>query len=152
MLVQNKSAATQVGPTFSSSSSLARRLLGLAIATALFFVAQGALASIASANPCGFTGVGCKVSGTKFHDLNANGVKDPGEPGLPGFTIFADYNHDGVHNGIEPSAVTDANGLYQVNFIFCPWGPPPDGCGPGQLTDIRTRGPAERLDVLVPAN
>ena len=32
----------------------------------------------------------CPVkSGTKFHDLNANGVKDAGEPGLPGWTIRA---------------------------------------------------------------
>jgi hypothetical protein len=34
-------------------------------------------------------------SGIKFHDLNANGVKDEGEPGLAGWTIYVDYDDDG---------------------------------------------------------
>ncbi|NBC16994.1 MAG: T9SS type A sorting domain-containing protein [Bacteroidetes bacterium] len=43
------------------------------------------------------------LSGTKFEDLNANGQRDAGEPGLEGWTIQLD---DGS------STTTDANGAY----------------------------------------
>ena len=52
------------------------------------------------------------IGGIKFEDLNANGVRDPGEPGLSGFTISLSPNAPG-----QPplqSVVTDANG----NFLF----------------------------------
>ena len=37
-------------------------------------------------------------TGTKFEDLNGNGAKDAGEPGLPGWTIsaYADANSNGI--------------------------------------------------------
>jgi hypothetical protein len=54
------------------------------------------------------------IGGAKFEDLNANGVRDPGEPGLAGVTI-------NLYPGVSPnptggsrSTVTDVNG----NFIF----------------------------------
>jgi hypothetical protein len=50
-------------------------------------------------------------SGIKFHDLNADGVKDEGEPGLAGWTIYVDYDDDGILEldaENEPYAVTDA--------------------------------------------
>ena len=52
------------------------------------------------------------IGGIKFEDLNANGVRDPGEPGLAGFTI----NLTPGTPGAPPVATTttDANG----NFIF----------------------------------
>ena len=56
----------------------------------------------------------CAASGTKFHDLNADGVKDAGEPGLPGFRMFADFNNDGVRQAGEPFGDTDANGDYTI--------------------------------------
>jgi hypothetical protein len=37
----------------------------------------------------------CAAAGTKFVDLNANGQRDPGEPGIAGAKIFADYNNNG---------------------------------------------------------
>jgi hypothetical protein len=43
------------------------------------------------------------LSGQKFHDLNGNGIFDPGEPGLAGWTLE-------LSNG--DSAVTDSNGYY----------------------------------------
>ena len=43
------------------------------------------------------------LSGQKFADLNGNGVRDPGEPALPGWTIQ-------LSNGA--TAVTDVNGYY----------------------------------------
>ena len=52
------------------------------------------------------------IGGIKFEDLNANGVRDPGEPGLAGFTITLTSTAAG---GPAPrTVVTDANG----NFLF----------------------------------
>jgi hypothetical protein len=64
----------------------------------------------------------CAASGTKFFDRNANGVRDPGEPGLPRFVIFADYDGDGVRDAVEPFAVTDDDGRYVVDDIRPPGG------------------------------
>lgn len=50
-----------------------------------------------------------EIHGQKFHDLNGNGIKDkdPGEPGLAGWTIELEDA-----NGNVQSIVTDANGNY----------------------------------------
>ena len=72
--------------------------------------------------PVPFTVRSCSASGTKFHDLNANGQRDAGEPGLPRWEIWADYDDDGVRDANEPFAVTDSEGQYVINDIR-----PPDG-------------------------
>ncbi len=65
----------------------------------------------------------------KFNDLDADGTRDAGEPGLPGWTInlYQDTGTIGSYDG-EPvfaSAVTDANGDYSFqsllagNYIVC---------------------------------
>ncbi|MDA1048953.1 MAG: hypothetical protein O3C40_00535 [Planctomycetota bacterium] len=54
------------------------------------------------------------VTGTKFEDLNGNGVKDAGEPGLPNWTIYDDINDNGVKDVGEPSATTGATGTYTI--------------------------------------
>jgi hypothetical protein len=64
----------------------------------------------------------CAASGTKFHDLNANGRRDPREPGLPRWLIWADYDDDGVRDSGEPFGITDSQGQYVINDIR-----PPDG-------------------------
>ncbi len=51
--------------------------------------------------------------GVKFEDLNGNGVRDGGEPGVQGVTIFIDADKDGVLDFGERSTVTDANGNYK---------------------------------------
>ncbi|MDP2211745.1 MAG: SdrD B-like domain-containing protein [Candidatus Aquicultor sp.] len=56
-------------------------------------------------------------SGMKFNDLNANGAKDAGEPGLSGWTIYVDYNDNGAKDAGEPSAVTAADGTYTITGI-----------------------------------
>ncbi len=56
-------------------------------------------------------------SGMKFHDLDADGVKDAGEMGLAGWTIYVDYDNDGVLDAGEPSAVTAADGTYTISGI-----------------------------------
>jgi VCBS repeat-containing protein len=54
------------------------------------------------------------VSGVKFEDLDLDGTRDPGEQGLPGWTIYADLNNNGRPDANEPSAVTGADGSYSL--------------------------------------
>ena len=63
---------------------------------------------------------GCTAEGTKFNDLNANGKRESGEPGLAGWRIFADYDNDGVRDTGEPYADTDASGNYKITGIDPP--------------------------------
>ena len=64
----------------------------------------------------------CSASGTKFHDLDGDGRRDRGEPGLARWLIWADYDEDGVRDSGEPFGITDAQGHYVINDIR-----PPDG-------------------------
>ncbi|MDH3223950.1 MAG: hypothetical protein OEO23_09550 [Gemmatimonadota bacterium] len=41
------------------------------------------------------------ISGTKFNDLDGNGTRDSGEPGLPAWRIFLDENGDGVLDWVD---------------------------------------------------
>ncbi|MGQ0849006.1 MAG: hypothetical protein ACT4OP_07815, partial [Actinomycetota bacterium] len=56
-------------------------------------------------------------SGVKFHDQNNNGIRDLGEPGLSGWTIYVDLDDDGIHDPAEPSDVTDGTGAYSIGPI-----------------------------------
>ncbi|MEI8201339.1 MAG: DUF5979 domain-containing protein, partial [Eubacteriales bacterium] len=58
------------------------------------------------------------LTGMKFFDANGNGLKDPGEIGLAGWTIWVDLDKDGVQDASDPSAVTDANGFYSMYFYL----------------------------------
>lgn len=55
-----------------------------------------------------------RLIGTVFADTNGNGRMDSGESGVAGRTVFADYNYNGRLDAGEPSAVTDADGVYQL--------------------------------------
>src|SRR3989442_9921223 len=63
-------------------------------------------------------------SGVKFNDLNGNGIKDGGEPGLSGWTILAytDGNGDGTLSATEAvavpaaTAITDVTGAYTLTL------------------------------------
>jgi hypothetical protein len=55
---------------------------------------------------------GVTLTGTKFDDLNSNGLKDAGEGPIAGVTIFIDANHNGILDAGERSTVTDASGNY----------------------------------------
>jgi hypothetical protein len=72
--------------------------------------------------PHELTARSCSASGTKFHDLDADGRRDRGEPGLARWIIWADYDDDGVRDSVEPFGITDAGGHYVINDIR-----PPDG-------------------------
>jgi Bacterial Ig domain/Domain of unknown function (DUF4214) len=54
------------------------------------------------------------VRGTIYHDLNANGLLDAGEPGLAGRVVFLDLKNDGTLDAGDPTSTTDASG----NFSF----------------------------------
>ncbi len=43
-----------------------------------------------------------EIRGVKFDDLNGNRVRDPGEPGMPGVTIFLDLNRNELLDEGEP--------------------------------------------------
>ncbi len=53
-----------------------------------------------------------RISGQIFNDLNNNGSKETGEPGLPGLTLFLDSNNNGVLDPDETRTTTDASGTY----------------------------------------
>jgi hypothetical protein len=55
---------------------------------------------------------GNSIRGKKYNDLNGNGQKDSGEPGLADWTIFLDSNDNGSFNEGEPQTTTDVNGNY----------------------------------------
>ena len=50
-----------------------------------------------------------EIHGTKWNDLNGNGSRDAGEPGLAGWVIALDRDDDGSD---EETVVTDVTGAY----------------------------------------
>ena len=64
----------------------------------------------------------CAASGVKFFDLDANGQRDAGEPGIPDFLIWADYDNDGQRGVGEPFTETDDQGRYVLDDIRPPGG------------------------------
>jgi hypothetical protein len=55
-------------------------------------------------------------SGVKYNDLNGNGTRDEGEPGLEGWTIYIDANLNNIFEGGETFAITDSNGNYSFSL------------------------------------
>ncbi|NLX55607.1 MAG: S8 family serine peptidase [Planctomycetaceae bacterium] len=54
------------------------------------------------------------VSGVVYMDRNGNGVRDPAEAGIAGWTVYLDVNRNGVMDSRDPYAVTDATGAYTI--------------------------------------
>ena len=52
------------------------------------------------------------ISGVKWNDLNGDGLRGSGEPGIAGWQIFLDTNGDGTYEAGEPSRLTAADGSY----------------------------------------
>jgi hypothetical protein len=57
-----------------------------------------------------------RVSGAVFDDRNANGVRDAGEPGIAGRTVYADLDGEDTLDAGEPAAVTDVFGNYFLDL------------------------------------
>jgi len=51
-----------------------------------------------------------EIHGSKWDDLDGDGARDGGEPGLEGWVIFLDDDADGVLDPGETATTTDANG------------------------------------------
>ncbi|WP_076230892.1 SdrD B-like domain-containing protein [Paenibacillus sp. FSL H7-0331] len=60
-------------------------------------------------------GGGGSIGDLVWHDLNANGIQDPGEPGIPGVTVEL-YNAD--TNALLGTRTTDALGHYYFNDLL----------------------------------
>jgi len=58
-----------------------------------------------------------RVTGTIFSDLNENGIKDVGEGGISGWTVFADFNSDGFLTAGEPTTVANTDGDYILGTV-----------------------------------
>ncbi|ELP52235.1 hemolysin-type calcium-binding repeat family protein [Microcystis aeruginosa TAIHU98] len=57
------------------------------------------------------------IEGSKWEDLNANGIWDAGEKALAGWTIYIDSVANGTLDPWELSTVTDANGKYSFTNL-----------------------------------
>lgn len=55
-----------------------------------------------------------EISGMKFDDKNGNGVKDPEDTGISGWTMNLDKDADG---SIDQTATTDASGIYTFTTL-----------------------------------
>ena len=65
---------------------------------------------------------GTAIVGTVYDDVDSNGAKSPGENGVSGWTVYLDLDHSGTLNkdesgNDEPSAVTNADGDYVINYL-----------------------------------
>ena len=53
-----------------------------------------------------------EIHGVKFDDANGNHIRDAGEAGVAGATIYVDLDRDNIEDPGEPRAVTAADGSY----------------------------------------
>jgi hypothetical protein len=64
-----------------------------------------------------------QISGIVFNDLNQTGTRDPGDPGLAGWTVFIDLHGDAQLHDDDPVAVTDSSGGYTFSGLDPAGGP-----------------------------
>ena len=57
------------------------------------------------------------ISGQVFNDLNANGLKDGGESGQSGWTVYLDADGNGQLGTGETSTTTAADGSYSFDGL-----------------------------------
>ncbi|MHC4717596.1 MAG: SdrD B-like domain-containing protein, partial [Planctomycetota bacterium] len=60
---------------------------------------------------------GGQIRGRQWHDLDGDGLADPDEPGLEGWTIFLDENTDGQLDPGEVSTQTGPDGAYALKWL-----------------------------------
>ena len=54
------------------------------------------------------------VQGKVWLDRNGDGAESPAEPGVANWTVYVDLNSNGKFETSEPFAVTNANGIYDI--------------------------------------
>ena len=57
------------------------------------------------------------ISGNVYHDQNANGSRNSGEPGLGAWTVWLDANNNGTLESGETRVATDSAGNYRFNGL-----------------------------------
>lgn len=80
----------------------------------------------------GIAGPTPEISGTKYEDLNADGKREAGEPGLPGWTIRLRYG-----GNVVASTSTDAGGHYSFKLDADHL---PIGAGTFQVEEVQKSG------------
>jgi len=73
------------------------------------------------------------ISGVKYEDLNANGKRDPKDPGLAGWTIKLRYEGE-----VVASTTTDANGSYSFKLDIKKF--PSIGAGSYKVEEVQKSG------------
>ncbi|MEZ6125083.1 MAG: SdrD B-like domain-containing protein [Planctomycetaceae bacterium] len=58
-----------------------------------------------------------QIQGTVYHDVNADGVRQQTEDGLPNWTVFLDQNQNGSLDVGEASTQSDADGQYRFTGL-----------------------------------
>jgi hypothetical protein len=59
----------------------------------------------------------CGVQGTKWNDINGDGIQDQNEPILEGWKIYLDMNENNFWDDGEPYDFTDLNGNYEFTDL-----------------------------------
>jgi len=78
---------------------------------AAFFMMSLVLLTVLFAQFAAATDV-ISISGTKFWDLNSNGILDPSDQPLHGYTIYIDKNNNSLLDQDDSVNMTDKNGKY----------------------------------------
>ncbi|MGM0486151.1 MAG: S8 family serine peptidase [Planctomycetota bacterium] len=60
------------------------------------------------------------IEGTVWNDMDADGTRDSGEPGIANWTVYLDLNNNNSLDADEPSAVTGADGTYSLASFQAP--------------------------------
>ena len=87
------------------------------------------------------------VQGKVWADRNGDGVQDAAEPGIANWTVYVDLNSNGKLDPNEPSAVTDATGVYDIETSLAAGHVPHQSGRQAALdSDLSRRGRANRDD------
>ena len=58
-----------------------------------------------------------EIHGTRFHDDDGDGVRDAGEAGVAGATVYLDLDRDDIHDESEPFTSTSVDGTYSFTGL-----------------------------------
>src|SRR5207237_591216 len=61
-----------------------------------------------------------EIHGLVFDDANHNHLRDAGEAGIPGVSVYVDVNRNDVADADEPRTVTDTDGVYAFTTALAP--------------------------------
>lgn len=74
------------------------------------------------------------ITGTVYNDLNGNGSRQTGEPGMAGVQVYVDLQDKGVFVNGDPIATANSSGNYTLTFV------PPAGSTSFIVREVRPNG------------